>query len=166
MANIELPWIDRERGLIVSNINVNSFSAGTGWYVHFIPDKEHTHYGRWRQSDRLTKWCDSELVKLPDEKVPENADREWLLGVIEEMLVEDGLSGCKRCGTCVPAGELVTASGSYVAAICRECKGVCTECGANDWEALAKKNPHNAREAPKKKCNACGLTKKAGVSTA
>ena len=163
---IEIPWIDTERGLIVSRINVDSYSAGTGWYVHMIPDKEDVYYGRWRQSDDLTKWCDSELIKLAESFVPDDVDSEWVREFMEGMLVEDGDSMCQRCNSRVDVGSLVPADGSYVANICPECKGVCTECGENDWNHLEKSDPHNARETPMKKCNECGHKTSSGVSTA
>lgn len=166
MSEIELPMVDKDRGVIVSRVNVDSYSAGTGWYVHFIPDKTEYDYCKWRNADSLTKWCDSELVKLPESFVPDDVDEEWVTDFMAGMLIEDGDSMCLRCASRVDAGSLVAADGSYVANICPDCKGICSECGANSWEALGKKNAHNAKEAPKKKCNDCGHKTASGVSTA
>ena len=166
MSDPELPWIDAERGLIVSRVNADSFSAGTGWYVHFIPDKTEYDYCKWRNADSLKKWCDSELVKLPSRFVPDDVDTEWVVEFMAGMLIEDGDSMCARCESRVSVGSLVPADGSYVANICPDCKGVCSECGSNDWEMLGRKDPHNARQTPKKKCNGCGHKTASGVSTA
>lgn len=166
MSELELPIVDRDRGIIVKSVNVDSYCAGTGWYVHIIPDKDDKRYGRWRQSDKIAKWCDEELVKLPEDKIPDEPDQEYVLGVLEEMLLENGLSGCERCEKCVPVGELTTKDGSYVATICDECAGNCTQCGEDDWNQLDKKRAHDARETPKKECENCGHVTAAGVSTA
>lgn len=165
MCDLELPVVDKDLGIIVSRVNVDSFRAGSGWYVHMIPDKDDKRYGRWRQSDKLTKWCDEELVKLPEDKLPEDVDEDYVKSVMQEMLLENGLSGCKRCEDCVPVGELV-ADGGYVATVCSECAGRCSECDANEWSSIPKKNKNDAREHSKKECDECGHVAIASVATA
>jgi len=164
MSELELPVVDREQGIIIKSVNVDSYSVGSGWYVHIIPDKDDKKYGRWRQADKLTKWCDEELIKLPEEKIPDEPDEKYVKGVMSEMLLENGLSACEKCEKCVPAGKLVTKTGSYVATICEECEGGCSECGADDWESLGKKRKNSATSAPRWECNECGHVKK-GITT-
>jgi hypothetical protein len=159
MSELELPIIDRDRGFIVKDVNVDGYSVGTGWYVHFIPDKEDKEYARWRQSDKLTKWCDSELVVLPEEKLPDDVDEEYVLGVLEKILIEDGLSGCKRCGTTVPVGSLENDGSDYVATLCPDCANACPECGGTEWEHLGKKKAHSARHGARHKCEECGYVR-------
>lgn len=165
MSDIDLPVIDKDLGVIVTRVNVDSYSAGTGWYVHKIPEKENKMYGRWREADDLKKWCNEELVKLPESHVPDDVDREWVLDVLEAVLLESGDSLCKRCSKHVPVGDL-EADGGYVAVYCPECAGSCSECGSSDWKPHPGNESNNARTHNHKLCKSCGNKAISSVSTA
>jgi len=164
MKEVEtLPLIDTDSGIIVRSLNVDSYSAGTGWYVHQIPDKTDTWYGRWRQSDQLTKWCDEELVRVPDSLLSDEPTSEEVLSLAKEYVFDKGVSFCSRCETAVAVGSLETDSG-YVATVCGECKDSCTECDAEAWESLGRKHAHSTTSPPRWKCTECGHIKK-GITT-
>lgn len=164
MKEVEsLPLIDTDAGIIVRSLNVDSYSAGTGWYVHQIPDISDSYYGRWRQSDRLTKWCDEELVRVPDRLLSDNPTSDEVLSLAKEYVFDKGVSFCSGCGTEVPVGSLKTDAG-YVATVCGECKDACPDCESKSWLTLGRKDKHSTTSPPRWKCTECGHIKK-GITT-
>lgn len=157
MSDLDLPVIDKELGIVVKDVMVDGYS-GTGWYVHLIPPKDSYKHARWRNSDKLGKWCNEELVLLPDDNLPDDVDEEYVVDVMERMLLRDGRSGCKRCHECVPVGSL-NSDGGPVGTLCDECAGCCPKCGHDEWESLGKKKKNSARHGARSRCKDCGYTK-------
>lgn len=124
------------------------------WYVDILKDK----YENKDISDRKT----TRISKHQESVVPPN-DIEVNFENAKKYAIDEGVSFCKECGAKVPVGKLKRDNG-YVANVCGQCKGKCTECGGSNWKSLGRKNPHSTTSPPRWECKSCGNIKK-GITT-